>query len=113
AAVIGNGAAIFVLGLGQGGNQCAVGCPLFITHSPENAANQQVVKCQLIPGVMIVTIGGVKHAAFALLTHPGPGFVFAQHQHSAILFIVIGVHIGFVLGFKAFVTLQDGMLLLS
>ena len=82
----------------------AVGFALLIAHAPQNAANQQFMKRHLTPGCRVVAISGVKHPALALLAHPGPGLLVAQHKHRATILIVVAMDIGFVFGYKAFKT---------
>ncbi len=111
--VVGNGTRFFIGGFGQGFYQRAVGFTLLLAHGPEDAANQQVVKFRLTPGAFVVTIGGVEHPAFTLLTGPGPGLFLALHQHGAVFFVVIGVNVGFIPGFKGLETFHDRMVFLT
>ena len=84
----------------------------FFAHRPTDSLFEQRHKFGLAPRVFVVSVGRIKHAAFAVRSHPSVGFGFSigfvfvlvglnfaacQHQVVGLQF---GVQIGFVQGFQ-------------
>ena len=44
-----------------------------VAHCPENPPLQQLLKTRLAPGTLVMSVGGVKYPALAVLTRPGVG----------------------------------------
>ena len=87
------------------------------SRAPADSTLHELVKSRVLPGALVMAPGSIEDPALAAGANPGPGFpalaFSAGLQEGAILFVVVGVHIGLIPALKALETLHDGMVRLD